>query len=47
MKTIHESLFAQTRTEEGVVQDSEESVVVRDLGQERFTVRQSDVLEMN
>ena len=28
-------------------QGSTESVVVRDLGQERFTVRQSDVLEMN
>ncbi len=47
MKTIQESLFAQTRKQEGVVQDAEESVVVRDLGQERFTVRQSDVLEMN
>lgn len=47
MKTIQESIFAQTRREEGVVQDSEESVVVRDLGKERFTVRQSDILEMN
>ena len=47
MKTIHESIFAQTRREECVVQDAEESVVVRDLGQERFTVRQSDVLEIN
>ena len=47
MKTIQESLFAQTRIEEGVVQDAEESVVVRDLGQERFTVRQSDVIEVN
>ena len=28
-------------------QGSAESVVVRDLGHERFTVRQSDVLEMN
>lgn len=44
MKTIQESIFAQTRREEGVVQDSEESVVVRDLGKERLTVRQSDVL---
>ena len=47
MKTIQESLFAQTRIEEGVVQDAEESVVVRDLGQERFTVRQGDVVEVN
>lgn len=46
MKTIQESLFAQTRTDEGVVQDNEESVVVRDLGQERFIVRQSDVLNV-
>ena len=46
-KTIQESLFAQTRKQEGVVQDSEESVVVRDLGQERLTVRQSDILEMD
>ena len=28
-------------------QGSTESVVVRDIGQERFTVQQSDVLEMN
>ena len=28
-------------------QGSTESVVVRDLGQERFTVRQSDVVEVN
>ena len=28
-------------------QGSTESVVVRDLGQERFTVRQSDVIEIN
>lgn len=47
MKTIHESMFAQTRKQEGVVQDSADSVVVRDLGQERLTVRQSDVLEMD
>ncbi len=47
MKTIQESLFAQTRREECVVQDSEESVVVRDLGKERLTVRNNDVLEMN
>ena len=37
-------MFAQTRKQEGVVQDTEESAVVRDLGQERFTVRQSDVV---
>ena len=47
MKTIQESLFAQTRKQEGVVQDSKESVVVRDLGHERLTVRQCDVLEIN
>ena len=47
MKTIQESLFAQTRKQEGVVQDAEESVVVRDLGEERITVRQSDILEMD
>ncbi len=44
MKTIQESIFAQTRREECVVHDSEESVVVRDLWKERLTVRNNDVL---
>ena len=46
--TREASLSVLTEIDELFIrQGSTESVVVRDLGQERFTVRQSDVLEMN
>lgn len=46
--TREATLNVLTETDELFIrQGSTESVVVRDLGQERFTVRQSDVLEIN
>ena len=46
--TREASLSVLTEPDELFVrQGATESVVVRDLGQERFTVRQSDVIEFN
>ena len=46
--TREASLSVRTEIDELFIrQGSTEAVVVRDLGKERFTVRQSDVLEMN
>ena len=46
--TREATLNVRTETDELFIrQASTESVVVRDLGQERFTVRQRDVMEIN
>lgn len=46
--TREASLSVLTKPDELFIRQGKvESVVVRDLGKERFTVRQSDVLEMN
>ena len=46
--TREAALSVRTEVDELFIwQGSTDAVVVRDLGQERFTVRQSDVLEIN